>query len=189
MSWSCDQEKILERIQTNCTNNSVSHKKSYFYYKSIIKYFKLPTIILSSVSSVSIALNGYLHQSHINLIVCGLGLMVSILNSVELFLKINDQIEAENECSKAYYSLAVNIRKTLLLDRNHRSVDGAVFLEKTYMTYMSLMDQSSLLNGYSKDKMLETTSNNRLERVIKSVPSSSDSSIESPISMDLEREI
>lgn len=187
--WSTDQEVILEKIRVNCTNNSISHKKSYFYYKGIIKYFKLPTIILSSVSSVTIALNGYLIQSHINLIVCGLGLLVSILNSVELFLKINDQIEAENECSKSYYSLAVSIRKTLLLDRDNRSIDGAVYLEKTYMTFMSLMDQSSLLKGYSKDTMLETHVKNKLEKVIKSVPSSSDSSIESPFAENLDREL
>ena len=189
MSWSLDQENILEKLMINCTNNSLQHMNSYFYYKGIIKYFRLPTIILSSVSSVSIALNGYLHQSHINLIVCGLGLMVSILNSIELFLKINDQIEAENECSKDYYTLAVNIKKTLLLDREHRSVEGSVFLEKTYMSYMALVAKSSLLHGVKKDKLLETQSKNKIERVIKSVPSSSDSSIESPFNENLEREL
>lgn len=175
--WSSDQEAVLERIQSNCTSNSMVHKKSYFYYKGLVRYFKIPTIVLSSLSSVTIALTGFLHQSQINLVVCGLGLMVSILNSVELFLKINESIEAEIECSRAYYSLAVLIRKTLLLDRNNRTVDGAVFLEKSYMSYMTLMDQSSLLAGYSKDKMLEV--GNKLEKVI--IPGSSNSSIESPL--------
>ena len=188
MTWSSDQEAVLERIQSNCTNNSSIHKKSYFYFKGLVRYFKIPTIVLSSLSSVTIALTDFLHQSQINLIVCGLGLMVSILNSTELFLKINESIEAEIECSRAYYSLAVSIRKTLLLDRNNRTVDGAVFLEKSYMSYMTLMDQSSLLAGYSKDKMLE--SENNLERMVKRVPSNSDSSIESPLpDNDLERSL
>ena len=187
--WTSDIETILSKLMSNCINSSKEHSNSYFYYKGLIKYFRLPTIILSSVSSVSLALNGYLHQGFINLVVCGLGLSISILNSIELFLKINDQIESENECSKDYYALAVNIRKTLLLDREHRPIDADIFLEKTYNTYMSLVSKSSLLKSNNLDKMLEFQNN--LERVIKSVPSSSsDSSIESPLpDNDLERSL
>jgi hypothetical protein len=186
MTWSTDIENILGKLMINCIQASKQHSNSYFYYKSIIKYFRLPTIVLSSVSSVSIALNGFLLQSHISLVVCGLGLAVSILNSIELFLKINDQIESENECAKDYYALAINIKKTLLLDREHRSCEGAMYLEKTYNSYMSLVSKSSLLKSKNLDKMLEFQ--NKLERVITSVPSSSDSSIESPLpDNDLER--
>ena len=168
---------------------SKTHKESYFFYKKVVKYFRIPTILLSSVGSVSsVGLTAYLHQNHISALTCGLALVVSILNSIELFLKISDTMEQENECSKSFYALAVNIRKTRMLERSRRQQEGAVYLEKTYSQYMTLMEKSNLLSGSIKDKFMELPKVSKPPKKQKSNSSSSSSSsgssIESPLPRD-----
>ena len=148
MPWenSTDTEKILEKIRVNSVQMSNSHKAKYFTFKRLIKWFKVPTIVLSSIGSVSsVGLTNYLDQQHISVLVCGLALFVSILNSIEMFLKINESMEQELEHSKLFYNLSINIQKTLLLDRENRSVEASVFLERSYSEYVKLMEQSNLL--------------------------------------------
>ena len=90
-SWSSDIESVLEEIRINAVQLSNNHKQNYFFYRSLHKYFRIPTIILSSVSSVSsIGLQNYISQQHISGIVCLLGLSISIINSIELFLKLQE---------------------------------------------------------------------------------------------------
>ena len=154
--WSADIEAVLDNLRENCVTMSKNHKESYFFYKQVVKYFRLPTIILSSVGSVSsVGLTAYLHQNHISALTCGLALIVSILNSIELFLRITDTMEKENECSKLFYALAVNIKKNRMLDRSRRQQEGNVYLEKTYSQYMTLMEKSNLLSGSFKDKFMD----------------------------------
>ena len=143
---STDTERILEKIRVNSVQMSNSHKAKYFTFKRLIKWFKLPTIVLSSIGSVSsVGLTNYLDQQHISVLVCGLALFVSILNSIEMFLKINESMEQELETSKQFYNLSINIQKTLLLDRENRTVEASVFLERSYSEYVKLMEQSNLL--------------------------------------------
>tara|TARA_R100000908_G_C3746466_1_gene141712 strand:- start:40 stop:627 length:588 start_codon:yes stop_codon:yes gene_type:complete len=187
--WSADIEAVLDNIRENCVLMSKTHKESYFFYKQVVKYFRIPTILLSSIGSVSsVGLTAYLHQNHISALTCGLALIVSILNSIELFLKITDTMEQENECSKAFYALAVNIRKTRMLERSRRQQEGSVYLEKTYAQYMTLMEKSNLLSGSIKDKFMELPKIPKPPKQKKSDSSSSSSSsgnsVESPLPRD-----
>jgi len=177
-TWSSDIESILDRLRINSVQMSNQHKQSYFFYKQVVKYFRLPTIILSSVGSVSsVGLNSYLDQTHISALTCGLALLVSILNSIELFLRITDTMEKENECSKAFYSLSVNINKTLLLERQNRQMGGQVYLEKTYSSYMTLMEKSNLISGSIRDKFMEIPKNpSKIKKLLKTKKSNSSSS-------------
>ncbi len=187
--WSSDIEAVLDNLRENCVLMSKTHKESYFFYKKVVKYFRIPTILLSSVGSVSsVGLTAYLHQNHISALTCGLALVVSILNSIELFLKISDTMEQENECSKAFYALNVNIRKTRMLERSRRQQEGAVYLEKTYSQYMTLMEKSNLLSGSIKDKFMELPKVPKVPKKQKSNSSSSSSNSGSSIESPLPRE-
>ena len=79
MEWSNDIENLLEEIRQNSINLSNSHKNSYFFYKKTAKYFRLPTIILSSINGVaSVGLTNYLDQQHISGLVCLLSVVIGI---------------------------------------------------------------------------------------------------------------
>ena len=151
-NWTSDIEKVLEEIRMNAVQLSNNHKQNYFFYKSLHKYFRIPTIILSSVASVSaVGLQNYISQEHINGIVCLLGLSVSVVNSIELFLKLQETLEMELNCSKEFYNLSIDIRKTLLLDRENRQLAGQTYLEKRYNDYVKLQEQSNLISNNFND--------------------------------------
>jgi len=193
MTWTDDVESVLERIRTNSVQMSGSHKQKYFFYKKIIKWFKIPTIVLSSIGSVaSVGLTQYIDQAHISALTCGLALFVSVLNSVEMFLKINEMMEQELEHSKLYYNLSVNIQKTLLLDRNNRQMECQVYLEKTYSQYIKLMECSNLLSNVQDRFMELPKKQSKIKKLLKTKKSdgssSSGGSDDSPTNADdLER--
>jgi hypothetical protein len=198
-SWdnASDTERILEKIRINSVQMSNSHKAKYFMFKKLIKWFKVPTIVLSSIGSVSsVGLTAYLDQQHISALTCGLALFVSVLNSIEMFLKINESMEQELEHSKLYYNLSINIQKTLLLDRENRSVDASVYLERTYSEYVKLMEQSNLLSNV-QDKLTELPKKiSTIKKILKtkksdssSSSSSSGNSVESPLPNDMESQL
>lgn len=187
-SWSSDIEAVLEEIRINAVQLSNNHKQNYFFYRSLHKYFRIPTIILSSVSSVSsIGLQNYISQQHISGIVCLLGLSISIINSIELFLKLQETLESELSCSKEFYNLSIDIRKTLLLDVGNRGTSGQSYLQEKYNEYVKLQDQSNLISNSFNDglnKMPKKLS--MITKIIKKKNSdSSNSSTQSPINDDI----
>ena len=156
MKWTNDVESILDQIRINCVYMSAQHKNSYFYYKRISTYFRIPTIILASVASVSsVGLQNYIAQQHISAITCLISLVVGIINSMELYLKLQENIEIELEKSKQYYSLATDIYKTLNLDRENRDGDPHEELESYYDRYRVLFQESNLLKNGFTDKLLK----------------------------------
>lgn len=156
MKWTDDIESILDQIRINCVYMSSQHKTSYFYYKRVSTYFRIPTIILASVASVSsVGLQNYIAQQHISAITCLISLVVGIINSMELYLKLQENIEIELEKSKQYYSLATDIYKTLNLDRENREGEPHEELEKYYDRYRILFQESNLLKNGFTDKLLK----------------------------------
>ena len=192
--WSNDIEQVLEEIRMNAVQLSNNHKQNYFFYKSLHKYFRIPTIMLSSFASVSsIGLQNYISQQHISGIVCLLGLSISIINSIELFLKLQETIEGEITCSKEFYNLSIDIRKTLLLDVANRQVSGQNYLETKYNEYVKLQEQSNLINtafndGLNKLPKKISMINKLMTKGSNSSNSSASSSLPS-VESDVEREL
>ena len=155
-TWTSDIETILDQIRINCVYMSSQHKTSYFYYKQISTYFRIPTIILASVASVSsVGLQSYIAQQHISAITCLISLVVGIINSMELYLKLQENIEIELEKSKQYYSLATDIYKVLNLDKVNRDNDANKILDEFYDRYRLLFQESNLMKNVFSDKLLK----------------------------------
>ena len=151
-SWSTDIESVLQDIRINSVSFTKYHKSMYFFYKSLSKYFRLPSIVLSALGSVSaVGLQNYIHQQEISAICCGLALTVGILNSIELYLKLTENMEIELNNSKAFYTLAVDIQKTLSLDRRNRGINGTKYLDAKYSTFIKLTESGNLLSSKVKD--------------------------------------
>lgn len=190
--WTCDIEKVLEEIRMNAVQLSNSHKQNYFFYKSLYKYFKIPTIILSSVGAVSsVGLQNYISQEHISGLVCLLGLTISIINSIELFLKLQETLEMELNCSKEFYNLSIDIKKTLLLDAENREISGQAYLQKKYSDYVKLQEQSNLISNTFNDGLNKLPKKISMMRTIvkkKNSDSSSSSSSTSPLPILGERD-
>ena len=144
----------------------------------------------------AIGLQNYISQQHISGIVCLLGLSISVVNSIELFLKLQETLEVELNCSKEFYNLSIDIRKTLLLDAQNRQISGASYLEKKYSDYVKLQEQSNLINNTFNDGLNKLPKKiSMISKIIKkknsnSSSSSSSSATSSPLGEDdIDREL
>tara|TARA_R110002096_G_scaffold208572_1_gene395177 strand:- start:503 stop:1093 length:591 start_codon:yes stop_codon:yes gene_type:complete len=154
MLWTTDIETILNDLRENSVYLSQHHKKRYFYYKQVSTYFRVPTIILSSVASVaSVGLTAYVEQENISGIVCLMSLTIGIINSIELYLRIQDNLENELETSKKYYNLSIDLHKILNLSQQNREGEPKKVLDTFYQRYIDLVAESNLLSISYPDKL------------------------------------
>lgn len=157
-----DIEKILDNIRLNSVILSKQHKKRHYYLKDKIKYFRLPTIILSALNSVfSVGLQPYMEQKTISITNCLISLICGIIVSIEMFLSIETGMRQEYESCKEYYLLSVDIQKYLLLDVENRNIEAQTYLEKCYNQYVKLFENSGLVKKEIHDSLtpIETIMN------------------------------
>lgn len=141
-----DVEQILDNLRINAVNLADYHRKRFYHFKSFGKYFRIPIIVLSSITaSASVGLQPVVRQDVISGITCLLGFGVAVISSVEMYLGIQTAMDNEIALSKDYYSLAIDIFKCLNLSREHRSDEPKSYLDKKYSEYKALRETSSLL--------------------------------------------
>jgi hypothetical protein len=154
MEWTSDKESVLESIRLNCVRMADYHKKRFIEYKGQLKYFRIPVIIISGINSVvSVGMTQYIQQSTISGITCLLSLVCSIIGSVELFLSIQSSMEIELTSSKDFYLLAVDIFKTLSLQRENRIPNASSYLDEKYQVYTKLIEASQIVNRRMRDSL------------------------------------
>ena len=152
--WTDDIEHVLEKIQRNSSYLYEEHKTTFFKFKNYLQYFRLPIIVISGLTSViSVGMQHYLEQQAISGITCVLNLIISVIGSVELFLAIQKRVESELISSRDYYILSIDIKKTLLLSREHRPIPAKEYLDKCFNTYIKLTESSNLLSKKIKDEL------------------------------------
>lgn len=174
-----DIERLLDEIRQNCVIMSDYHKKRYLYLKDTLKIFKIPIIILSSLNSiVAVGSQPYLEQGHISALVSGISLIVGILGSIELFMKVSENMEVELLAQREFYILSISIYKVLQLDAENRNVDMKLLLEETFSQYQKLIENSNVVEKKVKDKLTLLDGEND-SRTLSSVSSSA-----TPLSID-----
>lgn len=152
-----DVEQILDNLRINSVNLADYHRKRFYHFKSFGKYFRIPIIVLSSITaSASVGLQPVVRQDIISGITCLLGFGVAVISSVEMYLGIQTAMDNEIALSKDYYSLAIDIFKCLNLSREHRSDEPKSYLDKKYSEYKALRETSSLLKRKLNVDLLAT---------------------------------
>ena len=155
--WTNEVESLCEKMRINCVNLSEYHRRRYYHFKSYGKYFRLPIIILASINATaSVGLQPVLEQPSISGITCFIGMAMGILGSIELYMGIQTSMELELKQSKEFYSLAIDLYKTLRLHPENRGEDGKDYLNKKYSVYSKLCEASNLLKRKLKIDLLTT---------------------------------
>ena len=187
-NWTDDIEKLLHDIRINSAMMSNQHKNNYFYYKKVSARFRIPTIVLSAVASViSVGLQSYTSQQHISAITCLISLVVGVINSIELYLRLQDNLESELDKSKQYYQLSTDIFKVTSLHSENREGDPHKILDDFYERYIELFSQSNLMRTTFKDNLIiipKSKTRFSLPKAPSSSSSSSSGSRENPLSGD-----
>ncbi len=173
--WTGEVEDILEKLRINCVNLSEYHRKRYYHFKAYGKWFRLPLIILASINSTaSVGLQPLMEQQIISGITCLIGMFMGIISAYELYLGIQGNMELELKQSKDFYTLSIDLFKTLSLRRENRGEDGKDYLNKKYSHYIKLTEASNLL----KRKLSVDTLTTIPTDFIDMTPKGSDSGVE-----------
>ena len=152
-----DIENILENIRYNSVVMSEQHRVRYLYLKGILRYFRIPIIILSGINSViSVGLQPYMTQGLISVLTCLVSLTCGIIGSIELYLSIQAQMENELVTSKEYYLLSIEIYKLLSLNIMNRNIDIKTFMEEKFSHYQKLIEKSNVIVNKIADKLTQT---------------------------------
>jgi len=156
-NWTDEVNSILEKMRKNSIELSHRHRLNFYEYKSYSKYFDIPIIIVSVLSSsFSVGAGAFLTQELVSVSTCGISMLVAILTSVKLYLQLEENIKIELEKSKQFHTLALDIYKTLSLKVEQRNGNGLEYLNKRYNEYISMVESSNLLRkNLKKDFLLE----------------------------------
>lgn len=150
LEWSADEEGILKVISEKCFLMSEYHKKKYLKLQNKLKYYKIPVIIISGINSViAVGMSEYLPQNVISATNCILALICGIIGSIELYLKLSDNMNREFMCGRDFYLLHIDIKKTLALRHNNRRVAGSVYLNTIYTKYIKTVSGAQVMIGDS----------------------------------------
>ena len=153
--WNSNLEDILDKIRLNCIIFSNKHTSNHLYYKSLSKYFEIPTIVLSVISGSIVTTIG-LNQNQSSMASTFISSIITILTSVKLYMKINENIGLEQELSISYKVLGLDIFKVLSLPADQRNVKSEQYLNEKYSEYIKLTESSHILSKITdKDQMLK----------------------------------
>ena len=154
-NWNEHVCNILTDVRINSIYLSEYHRNRFYKFKSFSKYFDLPILVISAVSSsFAVGAQPYLSQGVISLVSCATGVVVSVIVSVKLYLNINESMNLELKCSKEFYTLAIDINRVLSLCPEDRGEDGINYLNKKYSLYTKLVENSNLLRRRFKEDRL-----------------------------------
>ena len=147
-------DSILEKIRCNCILLSNAHKERYTELYHMLKYYKIPVIVISGVSSLVSVGQEFIPQKIITICNGLFGLSCSIIVSIELYLGISSQLAQSASLTKEFYTLSTNIYKSLELSRNNRSENSLTYLESVYGEYSSLCANSYIVKKKFVDNMI-----------------------------------
>jgi hypothetical protein len=165
IDWDSSLVDFLESIRKKSAKLSVKHTNKFFYYKSCSNYFDIPIIILSVLSSsFSVGTGEFLEQSVISIVSCSVSMIVAILSSIKLYLNISTNTTNELDISKDFHLLSLDIQKTLALPVELRKIDQLDFLNKSYDTFIVMLQKSSLIKAEEEQERM----NDILDKIKKS---------------------
>ena len=154
--WSDEVNNILDKIRLNAIELSTRHRNNFHEFKSYSKYFDIPVIVVSVLSSSISITFSFLSEKNLAITTCSISMLVAILTSVKLYLDLEQNIKIELEMSKSFHTLALDIFKVLNLKVEQRNGNGLDYLNKKYNDYIKLIETSNLLRkNLKKDFLLD----------------------------------
>ena len=87
-------------------------------------------------------------------------MVITILTSIKLYIKITENSTQEQELAVNFKTLALELFKTLSLPNQDRGIDGLVYLNKIYSKYITLVENSSIINPFNKKDTFSTNNSN-----------------------------
>ena len=140
--WNSNHEIYLNKLHLQCIEEYHYFNKNFLYYFETSKYYSIPILILSALNSIiSMALVSFIDQNYVSIISSAVSLLVGIISSIQMFLKINENMTNALVISIKFHKLSVKICKELSIKRQDRKTDGTTFLNEVYNEYQDAIDR------------------------------------------------
>ena len=183
-NFSTDICDILEKLRINCGILHEYNRRRFMEFNQQIKYYRIPVLVLSSCASVwSVSGTTFLPQNQVSLVNCLMGLSAGLITSLELFIKLDEKMKNAEDMGHKYYSLSIDIYKTLMLDDCNRTSEGKEYLNEVFSEYVKLNENGFLLDKKIKDQLLDLPKKMLLylpsPKSINSLGNNTDSDVES----------
>jgi hypothetical protein len=150
--WNQEIMSLLDKIRLNSITLSNKHRLIALSYQTISRYFEVPIIICSTISS-SLGSFEYIPENDKASITLFISMFITILTSIKLYLNITSNLNNEIVLSREF----CDIYKNLHLQIKDRP-DGKQFLNESYNQYIKLTEQSNLFNKLKRDELLKIDS-------------------------------
>lgn len=141
--WLPEEEIYLKDLSRLCEQVSIKYKFYYEKYKRIQARFKIPSIIISSLTGLtSLGTSTFTSDSQ-QWIAIGVGatsLFVAILNSIESYMKIGENMSGCLQASMSLQKLKETIDLELAVPPEDRNDPGIVFVRECYAKYEKILE-------------------------------------------------
>ena len=150
MSWSSDDEKFLLLLHKECNVLIGAYKKQYFEKNHQLCNYRIPTIILSSVSGfIAVSNAGYIdkeYEKYVSLLVGVINLITSTINVLEEFKRVSADMFLANKLYHELLQLSNDISLILSLPHNERQYkSGIEAISFFYERYSSIVKDANIL--------------------------------------------
>jgi hypothetical protein len=142
-SWNREEEEYLRDLSRLCEELCQKFKVYHDVYKSRQAKFRIPSIIISSITGLASFGNSNFPVEYQNLVNIGVGacsIFIAILNSIESYMKIGEIIGGTLQASINFQKLKETIDVELSLPVENRTCQGILFLRQSYQNYEKYWD-------------------------------------------------
>lgn len=143
VSWNKEEEEYLRDLSRLCEELCQKFKIYHDIYKARQAKFRIPSIIISSITGLASFGNSNFPEEYQNFVNIGVGacsIFIAILNSIESYMKIGEIIGGTLQASINFQKLKETIDVELSLPVENRTCQGIIFLRQCYQNYEKYWD-------------------------------------------------
>lgn len=151
MNWLKQEEEYLTNIKGSSLSLSQSFHKVYFRKKKFQSRLRIPAIIVGSftgVASFGTSTFPKNMQRWVAIIVGLVNIGIAVLNTIESFFKVSEDMTSARNTSEQLRKLAEDIDRELALPQIDRETSGIIFLREAYTRYQQILNQAPMLARY-----------------------------------------
>lgn len=170
--WNEGHTKILKGLQQNSNKLYREYQKAHLKYKNKLKIYRIPIIIMSSLSGfLSISNSGYIpieYQPWVSLLVGFVNLMVTLISLIENFKKIDVNVNKTYSSYMEFKKLHDEISIMLTTPQNEREGNGYDISMQFFNRYESYVSDAPILQKAIKDFLDENSEDNSSQTFVDS---------------------
>jgi hypothetical protein len=133
--WLAPEQRYLEKMSDTCKRLTEKFKVIHRRYSKFQARFRIPSIILSSVTGLFSMGNSNFPAGYQQYVSVGVGIVsvsIAVLGSIESYMQIGDIM---SQCMQAATTLKEKIDCELALPIKDRRTDGIVFVRECAVEY------------------------------------------------------